>query len=426
MTVVKRLTDPEIDSETGAGTATDDLFPFFDISEGDDGKWNKLTRAELALALIAAGLAPLASPALTGNPTAPTQSPGNTSTRLATTQFVADAIAAAIASTFIFKGSWDASSGSFPGAGAAQTGWFYKVSVAGTVDGVTFGVGDDIFAITDNASTSTYAANWLKVEGVVTDAELSTSDITTNNVSSSKHGFAPKSPADATKFLNGAATPDYAAVKDSDLSTSDVTDNNVSTSKHGFAPKLPNDATKYMDGTGVYSVPAGGGSMHAGVVLLYAGASAPSGYLFCYGQAVSRSTYSDLFTAISTTHGVGDGSTTFNVPDLRGRVAAGKDDMGGSAASRLTNSGTGNPGIDGTSLGAAGGADRHTLTTAQMPTHSHNIITGFGGSPNSSAVSVDSALNNITSRAGIVENAGSGNAHPIVQPTIVLNYIIKT
>lgn len=92
-----------------------------------------------------------------------------------------------------------------------------------------------------------------------TDALLATSDITTNNVSSTKHGFAPKSPADATKFLNGAATPAYALVKDSDLSTSNVTTNDVSIAKHGFAPKAPNDATKYLDGTGAYSVPSGSG-----------------------------------------------------------------------------------------------------------------------------------------------------------------------
>ncbi len=66
------------------------------------------------------------------------------------------------------------------------------------------------------------------------------------------------SASDATKFLNGAATPAYAQVKDSDLSTSNITTNNVTTAKHGFAPILPNDATKYLDGTGAYSVPPGG------------------------------------------------------------------------------------------------------------------------------------------------------------------------
>ena len=86
--------------------------------------------------------------------------------------------------------------------------------------------------------------------------------------------------------------------------------------------------------------------------------------------AVSRATYSDLFAAIGTTYGAGDGSTTFNLPDLRGRVAAGRDDMGGSAANRITNGGSG---IVGTTLGAAGGAETHTLTTAQIPSHSHTI-----------------------------------------------------
>lgn len=84
-------------------------------------------------------------------------------------------------------------------------------------------------------------------------------DNTDLNASSSAHGLMPKSPADATKFLNGAATPAYAQVKDSDIATSDITTNDVTTSKHGFAPKAPNDATKYLDGTGAWSVPGGGG-----------------------------------------------------------------------------------------------------------------------------------------------------------------------
>jgi hypothetical protein len=94
----------------------------------------------------------------------------------------------------------------------------------------------------------------------VKDSDLSTSDITTNNASSTKHGFSPKSPADATKFLNGASTPAYAQVKDSDLSVSDITTNNVSITAHGFAPKAPNDSTQFLNGTGAYSFPTTGGS----------------------------------------------------------------------------------------------------------------------------------------------------------------------
>lgn len=67
------------------------------------------------------------------------------------------------------------------------------------------------------------------------------------------------SPSDATQFLNGAASPTYAQVKDSDLSTSDITTNNASDSKHGFLPKLSGVATEYLDGSGNWSTPAGGG-----------------------------------------------------------------------------------------------------------------------------------------------------------------------
>jgi len=82
---------------------------------------------------------------------------------------------------------------------------------------------------------------------------LQLSDNTTNNVSSIKHGLTPKSPADATKFLNGATTPDYALIKDSDLSTSDITTNDVTTSKHGFTPKAPNDTTKFLRGDATWA-----------------------------------------------------------------------------------------------------------------------------------------------------------------------------
>ncbi|MDP6740065.1 MAG: phage tail protein [Planctomycetota bacterium] len=90
-----------------------------------------------------------------------------------------------------------------------------------------------------------------------------------------------------------------------------------------------------------------------GTLLPYAGSSAPTGWAMCDGNAVSRTTYSTLYTALGTTWGTGDGSTTFNLPDLRGRMLAGKDDMGAfGAASRLT---SGSHGLDGATLGADGG-----------------------------------------------------------------------
>lgn len=90
-----------------------------------------------------------------------------------------------------------------------------------------------------------------------TEGAITLADVTTLDVTSTKHGLVPKAPADATKFLNGAATPAFALVKDSDLSTSDITTNDVTTSKHGFVPKAPNDTTKFLRGDGSWQVPAG-------------------------------------------------------------------------------------------------------------------------------------------------------------------------
>tara|TARA_Y100000004_G_scaffold195924_1_gene264340 strand:- start:328 stop:876 length:549 start_codon:yes stop_codon:yes gene_type:complete len=166
-----------------------------------------------------------------------------------------------------------------------------------------------------------------------------------------------------------------------------------------------------------------GGLILSGMLVPYAGTSAPTGWLFCFGQAVSRTTYADLFSAISTTYGSGDGSSTFNLPDLRGRTVAGKDDMGGSSANRLTDQ---SGGLNGDTLGDTGGAETHTLTTAQMPSHNHtqrhNGTSGGIANQMRSGGGASAQTNSINTTT----NKGSGNAHNNVQPTIILNYIIKT
>jgi microcystin-dependent protein len=172
------------------------------------------------------------------------------------------------------------------------------------------------------------------------------------------------------------------------------------------------------DGAGTLSF-APGGSFSAGMLVPYAGAAAPTGWLLCFGQQISRTTYADLFTAIGTAYGIGDGVTTFNIPDLRGRVIAGKDDMGATSADRLTNQ-TG--GLDGDVLGATGGAETHTLTTAELPAHTHSVPSGGSGSSNY-ALGGSSGSFSASQTTG---STGNGDAHNNIQPTIILNYIIKT
>lgn len=162
----------------------------------------------------------------------------------------------------------------------------------------------------------------------------------------------------------------------------------------------------------------------AGAVSPYAGTSEPTGWLFARGQAVSRATYAALFAAIGTTYGAGDGSTTFNLPDLRGRVVAGKDDMGGTSANRLTNQ---SGGLDGDVLGASGGAETHTLTIAQMPAHFHQVYYNRD-TPNGGSGDVADHNHNPISGSGpySTTTVGGSGAHNNVQPTLILNYIIKT
>lgn len=155
-----------------------------------------------------------------------------------------------------------------------------------------------------------------------------------------------------------------------------------------------------------------------GTVVDYGGTAAPTYWLLCYGQAISRATYADLFAAIGTTFGAGDGVTTFNVPDIRGRVTAGQDDMGGSSANRLTGQ---SGGVDGDGLGNAGGAETHALTSGENGAHTHTTGEAYSAGGSLGTAVWGTGFVNVTTTTS---SSGSGTAHNNVQPTIILNKII--
>jgi len=107
------------------------------------------------------------------------------------------------------------------------------------------------------------------------------------------------------------------------------------------------------------------GGVPVGTIVDFAGATVPTGWILCFGQAISRTAFAALFTALGVLWGSGDGSTTFNVPDCRDYILVGKGNMGGSDAGRLT---TAFYGSDPTVLANSGGAQSQNLTLGQLPT----------------------------------------------------------
>lgn len=239
----------------------------------------------------------------------------------------------------------------------------------------------------------------------------------------------------ALKAASGTvALPGLAFGADTDSGLYRIGANNIGVAANGA--KVLDIATTGLDVVGAITNNGGDALTIVAEIKIYAGSSAPTGWLLCYGQAISRTTYAALFAVIGTTYGTGDGSTTFNVPDLRGRVVAGKDDMGGTSANRLTDA---DDGLNGDTLGDTGGGETQTLVTGNLPAYTPagtvavsngtNIMTGTGNTevPGSSAVyATPGPLVTITAAFTGTAQGGTSTAFGIVQPTIILNYIIKT
>jgi microcystin-dependent protein len=196
------------------------------------------------------------------------------------------------------------------------------------------------------------------------------------------------------------------------------------------------EATKYdfsgANLTGIEGIPTA-------TIVPWSSASVPTGFLECNGQAVSRSTYADLFAIVSTTYGTGDGASTFNVPNLADNVAVGKSNNKALASTGGANTVTSTGNV-------AGSTANHTLTTAELASHSHasnffssqypqpgpanGVLFPPGTTPRvRPSNSGSSFLQNTGSGSGHAHNMSAnfaGDATSVLQPYLTVIYIIKT
>jgi microcystin-dependent protein len=337
----------------------------------------------------------------------------------------------------------------------------------------TLSGGEDIVIIQRGfgvAVTGTVGTNSL-VDGSVTAAKISTTDTNFNVQSDGKVGIGTANPSKGIEIVNkqgilvreyqGALGNQMPLISSSIADRLDQTDWGVAikavvenlSNGYGIAfwtrnayngtftekvridedgkvgilnttPQYPLDITGDVNITGDYKV-NGANLVPTGTVSAFAGSAAPTGYLLCDGTAVNRTTYATLFGVISTTYGIGDGSTTFNLPDLRGRVVAGLgESLLGVTADSL-----------GDDNGLIASTKTHTLLEAEMPSHQHKTDGTDSGDRHAVRKGSDAIIDGTSTTSSaddayyktgsVTGTAGSGQAHNNVQPTIILNYIIK-
>lgn len=223
-----------------------------------------------------------------------------------------------------------------------------------------------------------------------------------------------------TDVVNGTTT-DASVINNNFTNVKDVVNGNIDNGNIStnaaiavskLAPGTNTHVLTTVAGVATWQAPASGGSsgaVPAGAVSMFAGSVAPSGWLLCDGSAVSRTTFADLFTAIGTAYGAGDGSTTFNVPDTRGRVMVGK---GTNAAVDTLGEN------DGVAVANRRPQHRHTPHTHSYTSSTDTIVQTTGASASAANVGATTGAS----------DGGSGNANDALDAPayIVFNTIIKT
>lgn len=153
----------------------------------------------------------------------------------------------------------------------------------------------------------------------------------------------------------------------------------------------------------------GGDTLPIGGIIAFASDTIPSGWLLCDGRAVSRTEYAELFKVIGTKHGSGNGSTTFNLPNPKGRTLVGKDSTD----------------TDFNELGKTGGEKTHTLTVDEMPSHKHELIVNKQQGGANAALQPTWGTAFSSTDSGSILATGGDQPHNNLQPHIVTNFIIK-
>lgn len=250
---------------------------------------------------------------------------------------------------------------------------------------------------------------------------------------------------DADLDMNGHSPSSTAAVKFSSQSAGTITTANAVQVISGDLWYNNNSGTPVQITSGNSITSSSSPLVPSGVIWPYGGVSAPTGFLLCDGSSLLRASFSDLFAAIGTTYGTAD-STHFNIPNMNGRIPVGAGTYTDTVSGSVTRT-----------LGASLGAEKHVLVTGELASHTHtqnahthtvsdpghshieNVNNGGGGflgvqGADSSTSASPTVITTAASTTGITnqsttavnQSTGSGTAHNNMQPSVVVNYIIKT